>query len=418
MMPSANTVAREKPPPANRSYRLNSVPCPWFRRKSASACTFTPGVAMWAPARYTNRHKNVMENFSQRSSGSLKTFSQAGNRNAMGDSGLDGAARLLDLRARGGGDGDALHEELPAHVTHAEQLDRVVGPPHEACAEEGLGSDLHPVGELRQVSHVHDLGRLLERVREPPLGDAADQRHLSAFEPRAGLTAAASRLTLAPAAGRLADPGARPAALADPGAVRARRGLEGLQRDPSHCRRGSLRLGPPRCFRFPLRLPRRLRHRSLPGLRRRYLDEVAHPVEHAAQCRVIRLDDHILVVSQPQRLECPPLHRGPADPGAPLPDPQLGLSGRRQEAVATRLALAVFPGGRMPTHGWPPDAACTESTRVRCRARGPPAAASSEAAARPASPAPCCADWSSPGSWSRCPARRRTRAPPALVLPR
>src|SRR2546426_607822 len=133
-------------------------------------------------------------------------------------------------------------------------------------------------------------------------------------------------------------------------------GLEGLQRDPSHCRRGSLRLGPPRCFRFPLRLPRRLRHRSLPGLRRRYLDEVAHPVEHAAQCRVIRLDDHILVVSQPQRLECPPLHRGPADPGAALPDPQLGLSGRRQEAVATGLALAVFPGGRMPTHGWPPDA--------------------------------------------------------------
>src|SRR5438876_793325 len=45
MMPSANTVAREKPPPANRSYRLNSVPCPAFRRKSASACTFTPGVA-------------------------------------------------------------------------------------------------------------------------------------------------------------------------------------------------------------------------------------------------------------------------------------------------------------------------------------------------------------------------------------
>ena len=51
MIPSANTVAREKPPPANRSYRLNSVPWPAFFRKSASAWTFTPGVAMCAPSR-------------------------------------------------------------------------------------------------------------------------------------------------------------------------------------------------------------------------------------------------------------------------------------------------------------------------------------------------------------------------------
>src|SRR2546422_701659 len=111
MIPSANTVAREKPPPANRSYRLKRVPCPALRRKSARAWTFTPGVAMCAPVRYTTKQMNVTENFSQRSSGSLNTFSQEGSRNDMGDSSLDGAARLLDFRARGGGDGDALHRE-------------------------------------------------------------------------------------------------------------------------------------------------------------------------------------------------------------------------------------------------------------------------------------------------------------------
>src|SRR2546425_6436535 len=99
MIPSANTVAREKPPPANRSYRLKRVPCPALRRKSARACTFTPGVAMCAPARYTTRQMNVTENFSQRSSGSLNTFSQEGSRNDMADSSLDGAARLLNLRS-------------------------------------------------------------------------------------------------------------------------------------------------------------------------------------------------------------------------------------------------------------------------------------------------------------------------------
>src|SRR3989442_15856438 len=124
MIPSANTVAREKPPPANRSYRLKRVPCPALRRKSARACTFTPGVAMCAPARYTTKQMNVTENFSQRSSGSLNTFSQEGSRNDMGDSGLDGTARLLNLRARGGEDGDALHHELSADLTHAEKLDR------------------------------------------------------------------------------------------------------------------------------------------------------------------------------------------------------------------------------------------------------------------------------------------------------
>src|SRR3989442_13412989 len=149
MIPSANTVAREKPPPANRSYRLKRVPCPALRRKSARACTFPPGVAMCAPARYTTRQMNVTENFSQRSSGSLNTFSQEGSRNDMAYSSLDGAARLLNLRARGGGDGDALHHELSADLTHAEQLDRVVGPAHQPGAEQGRSEERRVGKECR-----------------------------------------------------------------------------------------------------------------------------------------------------------------------------------------------------------------------------------------------------------------------------
>ena len=50
MTPSAKTVARERPPPS-MSYRPKKPAAPELRMKSASACTFTPGAAMWAPTR-------------------------------------------------------------------------------------------------------------------------------------------------------------------------------------------------------------------------------------------------------------------------------------------------------------------------------------------------------------------------------
>jgi hypothetical protein len=50
MMPSANTVARESPPP-RASYSPKNPAAAEFRMKSASAVTFTPGAAMWAPIR-------------------------------------------------------------------------------------------------------------------------------------------------------------------------------------------------------------------------------------------------------------------------------------------------------------------------------------------------------------------------------
>src|SRR6266581_7594331 len=363
MIPSANTVAREKPPPANRSYRLKRVPCPALRRKSARACTFTPGVAMCAPARYITKQMKVTENFSQRSSGNLNTFSQEGRRNDMGDSGLDGTARLLDLGARGGGNGDALHDELPAHVPHAEKLDGMVRPADQPGAEQRLRRDLDPLGELRQMLHVHHLRRLLEGVREPALGDPADQRHLAALEAGARLAPGASRLPLTTPPGRLADPGAGAAPLANAGAVRATWRLQALQGDPLHDGR--------RCLRLGCRAPLRLRHHSLLGLRRRHRDEVAHAIEHPAQRRMVRLDHRVLVVLQAERFERAPLYGGTPDPGAPLEDAELALARRGQSGIAPRFPLAVLHGWRVPSHASPPVVACTESPLPRCRAPAP-----------------------------------------------
>src|SRR6059036_1176883 len=108
MIPRANTVARRKPPPANRSYRPNSVPFPAVCRKSERACTLTPGVATCAPMRYTARQRSVKRIFSF-SSGTLKRFGICG---AVTKSTLDRPAGLLDLGPRGRGGGDALHDEF------------------------------------------------------------------------------------------------------------------------------------------------------------------------------------------------------------------------------------------------------------------------------------------------------------------
>src|SRR5260370_18721823 len=216
MMPSAKTVARPKLPPANRSYKLKRVPWPWLRRKSARDWTFTPGVAMWAPMRYTTRHKSGRRIFSF-SSG---TLNRLGGRGAVIDSARDRAAGLLDLRARRRGNRHALHAELARHVAHAQQLNRAVRPAHQSGAEQGFRRHLHALGEAAEVAYVHHLCRLFEGVREASLGDAADERHLPALEPRARLPAGACGLTLAAPAGRLPDPPPGPASLAHPGAVR------------------------------------------------------------------------------------------------------------------------------------------------------------------------------------------------------
>src|SRR2546425_5363657 len=158
---------------------------------------------MWAPMRYTTRHRSVKRIFSF-SSG---TLNRLGSRGAvMGGSARDGAARLLDLRAGRGRHRHSLHAELTLHVPHAEQLDRAVRPAHQPRTEQRLRSDLGALGELAQVPDVDHLRGLLERIREAALWDAANERHLPAFEPGPRLPAGARGLTLAAPPRRLADP--------------------------------------------------------------------------------------------------------------------------------------------------------------------------------------------------------------------
>src|SRR5437867_3993863 len=322
---------------------------------------------MCAPMRYTTRHRSVKRIFSF-SSGTLNRFGSRGA--VIGSSTRDGAARLLDLRAGRGRHRHALHAELALHVPHAEQLDGAVGPAHQPGAEQRLRRDLDALGELAQVPDVDHLRRLLERVREPALGNAADERHLAALEPGAYLAALARRLALAAAPRRLADPRARPAALADARAMRAGWPPEARQRDVRKL--GPRRLRP----RLPLwpcpRLRLRLRHRLFPCLCLRGcdLDQVADLIQHAPERRAILLHHGVLMVLQAQRFERAPLERGPTDPGTDLSNAQLAppLARRRQRPVAAGFALAVFPSGRQPSHGPLPGAPGTGWPRARRRA--------------------------------------------------
>src|SRR5216684_4968844 len=158
--------------------------------------------------RYTTRQRSVKRIFSF-SSGTLNRLGIWG---AVTRSSLDGPARLLDLGARGSGHGHALHDELTLQLAHAEQLHRMVGPADQSGAEQRVGRYLHALFEDREVSHIHDLGRLLERIGEAALGDAPDQWHLAALEPRPRLAARARRLSFAALARRLAEPRAGAAA--------------------------------------------------------------------------------------------------------------------------------------------------------------------------------------------------------------
>src|SRR5881409_2399106 len=206
-MPRAKIAARDSPPPANRSYSENSVPCERCAY-SASACTLTPGVAMWAPMRYTSRARSVKRILSL-SSGTLNRLGIFG---AVTRSALDGAAGLLDLRAGRGGRRDAAHHELAAHLAHAEQLDRAVGAAHQPRAEQRVGGDLDAFSEQRQMPDVHDLGRIPEGVREAAFRNAPDERHLAALEPETRRAAGAGLVPLLAAPAGLPDSRAGPAA--------------------------------------------------------------------------------------------------------------------------------------------------------------------------------------------------------------
>src|SRR2546422_188515 len=99
-----------------------------------------------------SRQRSVKRIFSF-SSGTLNKLGIWG---AVIGSARDRSARLLDLGARGGGHCHALHAELAPHVTHAEQLDRVIRPAHQPRPEQRVGRHLHTLGELIQVARSEE----------------------------------------------------------------------------------------------------------------------------------------------------------------------------------------------------------------------------------------------------------------------
>src|SRR5258708_36526687 len=105
---------------------------------------------MWAPMRYTTRQRSVKRIFSF-SSGTLNRLGIWG---AVTRSSLDGPARLLDLGARGSGDGHALHDELALQLAHAEQLHRMGGPADQSGAAHRVRRYLHALLADRAVSHA------------------------------------------------------------------------------------------------------------------------------------------------------------------------------------------------------------------------------------------------------------------------
>src|SRR3989442_577754 len=287
-----------------------------------------------------SRQRSVKRIFSF-SSGTLNKLGIWG---AVIGSARDRSARLLDLGARGGGHRHALHAELAPHVTHAEQLDRVIRPAHQPRPEQRVGRHLHTLGELIQVADVHDLGGLLERVGEAPFGDAPDERHLAALEPGPRLAARARGLALAAATGRLADPRPRPPPLADAHAVRAARRLEGRQAD---MRQLALGLRPPglrwRYFRLGgfLAMGRRL----LARLVRDRLDFDAALLGNApgrgeALQRVDGGPHHVVRVRRAQALREDVAHAGALEHGAHgAARDHAGSRGRRLQQHAARAVI-------------------------------------------------------------------------------
>src|SRR3989441_12488772 len=119
----------------------------------------------------------------------------------------------------------------------------MVGAANQSGAEQRLRRHLDALGEQDEVTDVHHLRRLLERIGEAAFGNAPDERHLAALEARAHLAALARGLAFAAATGRLPDTGAGAAAFADARAMRAHGGLEVVQREPRDLGRGTRGLG-------------------------------------------------------------------------------------------------------------------------------------------------------------------------------
>src|SRR5215831_16520924 len=190
MMPRAKTVSRRMLPPANRSKKPKIEPALELMY-SSQRCKLIPGVGIWLPSRYTARSPSANRSRLRRS-GTRKMFANAsknlfiltpGPRELLrgGADYLRRPARFLDLLHGRFRKLVRFHRDLARQLARAQHLQAVMQFLDDAgCQERVHGKGL--AFQFLQLVQVNDRILLLEDIGEAALGQAAVQRHLSAFE--------------------------------------------------------------------------------------------------------------------------------------------------------------------------------------------------------------------------------------------
>ena len=221
MMPSAKTVARERPPPTNRSYRPRSVAAVrWFLKKSASACDVHPRRGDVRADPVDQQAQEREEDLLLAAPGSIEEFGIARARSRLR---LDAARRPpRSCPRRTPRPAAPLTTRPAADVAVAEQLDRPLGAARRARPRRAASAVTSRAGDTRQVLEVHRAAHVdLERVGEAALRHAPVIGIWPPSKPGFGRARPRAPSALVALARRLAVPGARAAAHALAVAVRA-----------------------------------------------------------------------------------------------------------------------------------------------------------------------------------------------------
>src|SRR6185312_591023 len=184
MMPNANSVARDRPPPTNRSYRPRSPPACWLLKKSISACVSMPGAVMCEPTRKMINASSVkpIRDFSSGVLKMLLTSWAAALSCAM--SVLDAASGRDNTVTHRCAHADAADGHRARERAVRQQLGGAFTLSDQSRLDEHVGRDLVFRRQLVDVTQVHDLRLHPEWIGEAALGQTARERHLAALEVR------------------------------------------------------------------------------------------------------------------------------------------------------------------------------------------------------------------------------------------
>src|SRR5713101_4398146 len=225
MIPKAPTAQRSSAPPVNMLHMVRTPPAPeslaaCFSKYSDSAAPFKPGIGIIAVTRQMPSTRSV-NRILDLSSGILKQFANV----------LAMAAIILPIGAstrpdRGGwlradhfaraafglnfcpgrrAEGMRAEVQLFRQLAVAQNLDALPAAVRQASPLQRFDIDARALVEPVQRLQIHRrVARGVTRIVETAFGEAADERHLTAFETDADRAAGAGRLPLAAATGGFA----------------------------------------------------------------------------------------------------------------------------------------------------------------------------------------------------------------------